>query len=146
MAIPKVTANRRSGLRIIGSRGRVEVKDAFLRYARWLRRHYSFPIRVPVYLFSTPTITTIDGSVASASFFCPFDPNENPHIRIATGDYDELLAETGRDNALASYLHSLSHELIHYWQWFETGETTERGVIVRARNMVDNYACDVDHP
>ncbi len=41
----------------------------------------------------------------------------------------------------------MARELVHYWQWLETGETTERGVVVRARNMVfSHYASYVDHP
>ncbi len=65
---------------------------------------------------------------------------------IATGDYPELLAESGRNNALAAYLCSLSHALVHYWQWLETGAITERVVVVRAVNMVRKYARDVDAP
>ena len=75
-----------------------------------------------------------------------FDPNEDPYVRIATGDYEDQLNEFGRDSALAANLHSLSHELIHYWQWLDTGTITERGVIVRAQNMVSKYSLDVDHP
>ena len=83
---------------------------------------------------------------ASASFFAPRDRRVEPYIRIATGDYHDLLAACGRDNALAAYLNSLAHEVIHYQQWIATGETTERGVVRRAAKMVDRYALTVDHP
>jgi hypothetical protein len=117
-----------------------------IRYARWLRVHYAFPIRVPVYLSPQTTITTMHGEQVSASFFAPWDSRSEPYIRIATGDYSGLLAARGRDNALASYLVSLSHEVTHYRQWIETGDTWERGVVRRATRMVDSYATTVAHP
>ena len=137
---------RKTGLRIIGRRGHPEVRGALIRYARWLRLHYDFPVRVPVYLSQHPQILNSEGEFISASFMGPFDPNEDPYVRIATGDYEDQLNEFGRDSALAANLHSLSHELIHYWQWLDTGTITERGVIVRAQNMVSKYSLDVDHP
>jgi hypothetical protein len=135
-----------AGLRIIGHRGNVEVRNAYVRYAKWLRMHYEFPVRIPVYLSEKRRLTTLSEEIVTACFFYPFDKYTSPYIRIATGDYGELLAELGRDNALASMLCSLSHELVHYWQWIDTGTTTERGTALRARNMVAKYAYDVDRP
>lgn len=146
MNAPRRSTRDRKGLRIIGSRGNPEVAGALVRYARWLRQRYEFPVRVPAYLSHLSRIVTIEGEIVSASFVYPFDEREYPHIRIATGDYPELLTESGRNNALAAYLCSLSHELVHYWQWLETGAITERGVAVRAANMVRKYALDVDAP
>jgi len=67
------------------------------------------------------------GDTASASFVSPLDRNEEPYIRIATGDYPALKRECGRDDALAAFINSLSHEIVHYRQWVETGEIWERG-------------------
>ena len=69
-----------------------------------------------------------------------------PYIRIATGDYPELAATSGRDNALASFIVSFSHEVIHYRQWIETGGIWERGVSRRAVTMLRRYEKTVDHP
>jgi hypothetical protein len=137
---------RRRGLRIRGSRGHPEVRGAYVRFARWLRKSYEFPIRVPVYLSQRCILTTIHGEPAVATFLAPFDREAEPYIRIATGDYPAVEAERGRDDALAEFIHSLAHEIVHYFQWVETGETTERGVCVRARTMLRRYACTVDHP
>ena len=103
-------------------------------------------MRVPVYLHPTPTITTFDGRVVSASFFAPFDRNVEPYIRIATGDYRELKRKRGRDNALASYIISLGHEVAHYRQWQATGDIWERGVVREAVAMLRAYEKTVDHP
>lgn len=137
---------RRSGLRIIGSRGNPVVARSCVRYARWLRRNYDFPIRVPVYLAPGKTVRCHDGREGSASFFGPFRRDEEPFICIATGDYEELLAERGRDNALAAYLHSFSHEVLHYLQWLKKGRASERGVNRTASRMVEKYAQTTRHP
>lgn len=117
-----------------------------VRYARWLRQNFEFPIRVPVYLLRDERFDTIDGVTVVASFFAPFDRNVEPRIRIATGDYASLRRERGRDDALASFLVSLSHEVLHYWQWIETGETSEVGVAQKAVAMLRMYEKTVDHP
>jgi len=136
----------RPGLRIIRHRGDPAVGGALVRYAGWLRKNYDFPVRVPVYLRPGNHLVTRERHIASASFFAPFDLRVEPYIRIATGDYPVLKKQCGRDNALAQYIHSLSHELIHYWQWLETGTTWEAGVVVRATGMLRKYEKCVDHP
>jgi hypothetical protein len=138
--------NLRTGLHIRGHRGHPEVRGALIRYAKWLRQNYEFPIRVPVYLLPGEFVTTIHGSRCSASFFAPWERTVEPYIRIATGDYPALRKSIGRDNALAGYLQSLSHEVVHYLQWTSTGEVWEKGVVRRARTMIDRYALTVDHP
>jgi hypothetical protein len=99
-----------------------------------------------VYLFPSDEIITMHGNRCSASFFAPFDRNAEPLIRIATGAYGRLKKTRGRDNALAAFLHSLAHELVHYQQWVATGQTTERGVIRRAQSIVERYATITEHP
>ncbi len=92
----------RTGLRIRGARGHPRVRAAIIRFARWLRREYEFPIRVPVYLFPSERIVTIHGEIVCASFFAPWNRRVEPYIRIATGDYAQLRNERGRDDALAA--------------------------------------------
>lgn len=122
------------------------VRGALVRFARWLRSEYEFPVRVPVYLNSHDRHITVHGELASASFFAPYDRTVEPYIRIATGDYPALEADVGRDNALASFICSFAHEVIHYLQWLESGTTTEDGVEEEADEMLRRYAETVDHP
>ena len=136
----------RKGLRICGHRGNPEVRCALVRYARWLRKNYDFPVRVPVYLFPSETVITQDGDHVSASFFWPLKRSEEPFIRIATGDYPFLKRTRGRDNALSAYILSLSHELIHYFQWIRKEDVTEKGVVVKARKIFRQYASEVARP
>ena len=102
---------RRSGLRIVGARGNPQIRRALIRFARWLRTEFGFPIRVPVYLLTRERVRTIDGRLCTASFFAPFSRKDDPHIRIATADWSSAGADQGRDNALAGYLCSLAKKI-----------------------------------
>lgn len=136
----------RKGLRICGHRGNPVVRRALIRFSRWLRTEFEFPVRVPVYLFPADHIIKRNGDRVSASFFAPDDCDDEPFVRIATGDYVALSKEYGRDNALAAFLHSLAHEIVHYRQWVETGDVWESGVCRKARKIVERFAQTVDRP
>lgn len=105
-----------------------------------------FPMRVPVYLFPSPTIFTQEGAQVTASFFAPFSRDVEPFIRIATGDYPVLKRSRGRDNALAAFIMSFSHEIVHYQQWLEKGRVSERGVAAKATSMLGAYSAEVKRP
>ena len=136
----------RTGIHIRGHRGHAEVRGALVRFARWLRRTYEFPMRVPVYLSPNEFVVTGDGRECTACFFAPYERKVEPLIRIATGDYQSLKKERGRNNALACSITSLSHEVIHYQQWIGTGEVTERGVAAKAVRMLRKYELTTDRP
>jgi len=116
------------------------------RFARWLRQEYKFPIRVPVYLNHHRRFITREGEEVTASFFAPDEFNIEPYIRIATGDYDDLIVESGKNDALASYICSLAHEIIHYQQWITDGNTSEEGVEEESVAILRRYAQTVDEP
>jgi hypothetical protein len=101
---------------------------------------------VPVYLSPRAFIVARDGQRVSASFFAPSDAGVEPYIRIATGDYPRLRRELGRDDGLAAFITSMSHEVIHYQQWIETGDVWEQGVARKAVAMLRRYARTVKHP
>ena len=127
-----------------------EVKRAFAKFGRWLRIEYSFPLRVPVYIKGSKTIITKDGDNAVGSFFEPFSYSVEPYIKIATGDYKELRETRGKDNALATLLASLAHELTHYYQWINDIQLTpigrERQAARYSNYIIDEYATTCEHP
>ena len=49
--------------------------------------------------------------LASATFFAPYDKTVEPYIRIATGDYEVLVSERGKNHALWAILRSMAHEI-----------------------------------
>lgn len=136
----------RGGLFIRGNNTHHEVRRSVIRFARWLRLHFDFPIRVPVYLSQNAQIVTKNRKQVSASFFAPHDRSVEPYIRVATGDYIARKSENGRDNALAAILCSVAHEIVHYQQWIQGKETCEREAVRGAEKILRAYAKVVLHP
>lgn len=91
-----------------------------------------------------------NGENVVGSFFEPFSYLDEPYIRIATGDYYELTDIIGEDNALASILLTLAHELTHYYQWINSIQLTPRGREWQASRyanyILDEYALTREHP
>lgn len=125
-----------------------DVKRSCKKFAKWLRRNYVFPMRVPLYIRETKFIRSVDGDMASASFFGPYDKTLEPYIRVAAGDYEDLLKKMEREDALASILVSISHELSHYFQWIKDIELSddkmERQAKYYARKIVWDYLNEQD--
>ena len=109
----------RSGLRLKFDKDvNSEVKRACIEFARWMRKEYYFPVRVTVYLRSKTRIRAIDGDIVYGTFFGPYNRYKEPYIRVAVGDYNELIEKWGNiDLVLTSYLKCIAHELTHYFQW-----------------------------
>lgn len=127
-----------------------EVKRACKEFCKWLRTQYTFPIRVPVYIKSSCKIKAMDGDMVYGTFFEPDDDFVEPYIRIAAGDYPELLSERGKDNALATILQTIAHELTHYFQWVNKQTLTPIGMEWQAtrysRLILNQYAETREHP
>jgi len=139
----------RTGLRIRVMKDiNPEVRTEFILLVKWLRIQMDFPIRVVVYLKPDYRIKNkFTKELVTATFFAPYTHEEEPYIRVATGDYDELLNDIGRDKALALLLHSLAHEIIHYKQWLKDPmcEFSEEEANLKADNLIDEYADIEEH-
>ena len=133
---------------------RGEDEDAAAAPQRWLQTQYAFPVRVPVYVRAAERLLCRDGDLACGTFLGPSDPEQEPYIRLAVGDYLPLLAAWGQDSALASILRSLAHELTHYFQWvrdpvgYQTADESrlERQADRCARETLYDYADVYAHP
>lgn len=141
----------RSGLRLrIDKEVDLEVKRACKEFCKWLRTEYYFPIRVSIYLKSANLIKALDGDMVVSTFFEPASRCDEPYIRLATGDYLEMLSNNCKDNALAAIIGSIAHELTHYFQWINDVKLTEIGYERQARAYVqfilDEYAETREHP
>ena len=127
-----------------------EVKRAIKECIRWLRSKYDFPKRVRMYVKANRRIRASNGDKVCGTFFRPADRDIEPYIKIATGDYSELLAKRGKDNALASILDAIFHELTHYFQWLNDLNLTfigeERQATHYASFLMRAYAETRDHP
>lgn len=146
-----INSNCRKGVRLRFDKAvDQEVKRACKEYVYWLRKQYNFPIRVPIYFKASKYITTLTGEKVSAIFFGPYDKSLEPYIKISVGDYHELLEEVGKDNALAAILHSITHELSHYYQWIKECDLDtakrERQAQYYATEILYDYAETREHP
>ena len=146
-----VDNTHRHGMHIIYEQGvDAEVHRAISDCAKWLRSKYLFPKRVRIYVKSARRIKAQNGENVCGTFFRPADRNREPYIRLATGDYLELLEERGKDNALACILVSLLHELSHYFQWLNDLNLTlvgeERQATNYSRRIIGEYSETRDHP
>lgn len=142
---------RRTGIRFRYEKSvHPEVKRACTEFSKWLRSEYYFPLRVVVYVKGTETIYTKDGDKVVGSFFEPCQYSDEPYVRLATGDYTKLLMKWGKDNALATILASLVHELTHYYQWINGLSLTpvgrERQATRYASYILNEYAQTREHP
>ena len=113
-----------------------EVKTEFLRFAKWLRREYYFPLRINVYVYNTPFIKAKDGELVVGLFFEPDSYLDEPYIKLAVGDYESLCDERGHDKAIFATLGTLVHELTHYYQWINGLELTDKGRERQAKQYV----------
>lgn len=141
----------RTGLRLRFEKGiDPEIRRSSIEFCKWLRKQYYFPIRVPIYFKVSEYIISKSGEKFSAIFFEPFDRNNEPYIRIATGDFKKTKQKTCQDDALAGILCSISHELTHYYQWINDVSLTEIGEERQASSyanmIVDEYVETREHP
>ncbi|PGL70161.1 hypothetical protein [Bacillus sp. AFS055030] len=145
------SVNCRRGLRLkFDKEVDVEVRRAIKEFCKWLRREYYFPVRIPIYIKSHRRIKALDGDIVVGTFFEPFDRNVEPYIRIATGDYEDLLKKWGKSKALTAYIITIAHELTHYFQWINDISLTDIGRERQATNysyyIKDEYSETRDHP
>ena len=145
-------APRKRGLSIrVEKNVNKEVRCAILKFAWWLRKEYSFPYRVIVYVKASERVRAMNGEMVYDTCFRPADKTDTPYIRISTGDYESLVAERGRDNALAAILCSMTSMLTHYYQWVHnmddlTEEEEEQQADQYANLILTAYAQTCDHP
>lgn len=127
-----------------------DVKSAVKQILAWLRVNYDFPVRVRIYVKNATKIKARDGEMVLDTFFWPYSRDDEPYIRMATGDYSELLLARGRDDALTAILISLLRNLTHYFYWLNDVKLTpiaqERQATRYARIIFYEYADTIDHP
>ena len=143
-------ADIRSGLRLHCDKTLdSHVKSACKEFCAWLRANYTFPLRVNIYLKDSDRIRASDGELVYGIWYRPYDKYKEPYIKIAAGDFNKLLKERGRDNALAAYLFDIAHELTYYFQWINSlnlKEEEEESQAERySRMIVYDYAEVKEH-
>ncbi len=91
---------------------------SFMRFARWIRSQYTFPVKINVYIKNVAFIVSkTTGESGTANIFLPYRLDESPYIKIAAGDFFTLVQEADYFSATCAELCSLAHEITHYFQW-----------------------------
>lgn len=149
--IPSSSIQSRNHIYIRADQGvNADLKNACRVFVQWMKQSFSFPLPVCIYLKNRVLLRTMDGDTAVGTFFEPPNYAQRPYIRVAVGDYEDLLAEDGRDNAIASILTVIAHEMTHYFQWVNGLQLTEIGYERQAdryaKMILDEYAQTREHP
>lgn len=134
----------RTGLRMRFDKGiSPEVKWPCHMFCEWVRDNYDFPIRLPIYFKASKQVKAPDGTLVSGKCFLPTDRMEEPHISIATGDFEQVKASSSVENAIFAQLCSIAHEITYYYQWINDLELSEkraeRQAIQIGESMVNQY-------
>lgn len=130
----------KSGLRMHYEKGvDSEIYMHIDKFAQWLRQEFQFPLRVNVYVKEAKQIKAKDGDMVVGTIWRPASYSEYPHIRLATGDYKELVDELGKERAILAILHTFAHELTHYYQHINNLPLTQRG----EERQATSYAGDI---
>lgn len=116
-----------------------EIKQSIYILGKWMRRRFEFPIRVVVYLKEEKGIISSTGEEVSATFFAPYQKSEEPYIKIATGDYEEMVRTCDEGFAIYPYLVSMAHEIVHYQQWLDDRPFDEEEAERESERIVDNF-------
>lgn len=105
-------SGRRTGLRMRYDKEiDPEVKAAFQELVDWIRARFYFPVRVTVYIKASEQVTASDGDLCVSVSSLPYSYLDEPHSKIATGDYDELVSKRGILQAKIAILLPLFIEL-----------------------------------
>lgn len=135
--------SNKAGLRVRYDREvQTEVRNHCIQFINWIRKRMSFPIRLTIYIKSDYLVKTkISKELVPAVFWAPNSLENEPHIRVATGDYIESLEKYGYYNTIAYIFDSIAHELIHYKQWLlnPTFKNGEREANKKAKEIVSEY-------
>lgn len=134
----------RKGLRMHYDKGiHPDVHTGLSQFVSWLRDEYIFPLRVNVYVKKARRIRAMDGELVVGTIWRPSDYLNFPYIRLATGDYMELMAKLGKDGAILAVLHTFAHELTHYFQHINNLKLTtigeERQATIYANYIISDY-------
>lgn len=123
------------------------VRVSCLAFAGWLRKEFKFPFRLNVYIKKDYRIKAKDGDMVVGTMWRPADYNVEcngyPYIRLAAGDYLDLVQERGEDQTMWIILRSFAHELTHYYQYINNLPLTligeERQANVYANRILQAY-------
>lgn len=121
------------------------VSNEINKFGNWLIKNYDFPKQVMVDVTGAEFVyNSITMEKAVGTFFGPFENSELfPYIRLATGDFFQLVAETSKEIAIKKVLNTFAHEIQHYYQWLDEVPYDEDDAEYGAEELVEEYFDDL---
>ena len=117
------------------------LKRKYIRFAKWLRKTYIFPVRLHVYILNAETVALKNGQSVYGKI-CWY-PKRTPAIKVPSAIDKALLREYTMDEIYEQILSSLVHELSHYYQWVKGLEqskaTSERQANFYRYRILEEY-------
>ena len=127
-----------------------DLRKSVLRFISWLQIEYTFPKKCTIYILNREKIPALDGDLVYGTFFGPFNSSDDSYIRIAVGDYIDMVEERGRDNAITAILITIIHEVTHYFQWVNGRKDhrffNEIEAKIFQKVIIHQYEYIVEHP
>ena len=125
------------------------IRTSLIYYLQWLRKEYHFPVRINVYCKSGDKVRCRDKDLAYGVIYLPFDRSKLPSIRLACGNFQHDAPVT-KDlmDTTDLILFSLTHEIVHYFQYINNIQLTPRGMerqaTIYSRSIIEYYLslCD----
>lgn len=125
-----------------------EFRVLCIRFANWLRKNYSFPVHINIYIQDCEKIRLVNGQMAYGGF--RYFENRSPYIRIPARIEPDVRAEYEDLAIYHAILSSLVHELTHYYQWAagldQTDAVSERQANYFRFRIVEQFCCDCGLP
>ena len=141
----KAGDNEKKGLRLVFEKNiDSEIKRASKEFCNWLRTQYDFPVRVTVYFKTKEYLMSESGEKIVSTFWSPDNDEEEPYIKMATGDIQDLIKKRGKNNALATLIISIVHDLTYYFQWIYgidfSSDKSKKQAWYYANRILDKYS------
>ncbi|HEX6939759.1 MAG TPA: hypothetical protein VF158_10135 [Longimicrobiales bacterium] len=145
----RVIATGGPGLRLRFYPGvRADARALLKRFARWMRGRVAFRHPVRVTVVPRATVMAHEEPSGWAVFVIPppdYTPGDVVRIYLGAGKVDVLERDFGfsHPDSVIRVMHDLAHEVVHYEQWRDGREVTERGVNRRATAWVNRFCAEV---
>lgn len=100
-----------------------DLRYEYIDFVKWLRKSYTFPIHINVYILNCEKVKLQNGNLAYGSF--RWFKNRPPRIRIPSLiNYNDYIGLT-KEEIYITIMSSLVHELTHYYQYVKNLEQSD---------------------
>lgn len=96
-----------------------DVKKAVEKLEKWLiKEECWFPVKLTIYVEKGEKVIASNGEEVYSLEYFSYDFRDDFYIKIATGDYEDILKERqNKNDALAPYIYDIIKSLTFYYQW-----------------------------